>query len=92
MIGLITRLLIAASVTVSVSVVTVILLMQKFGATWNVVPVMVFAIMCSRNTRNQLSTIYIGFQNMDFTQKMTPRNPVNKFSPILFSFKTVQKS
>ena len=44
MIGLVTRLLIVAAVTVSISVVTAILLIQKFGATWNVVPVMVFAI------------------------------------------------
>jgi len=44
MIGLVTKLLIVAAVTVSISVVTAILLIQKFGATWNVVPVMVFAI------------------------------------------------
>ena len=35
------------AVTVSISVVTAILLIQKFGATWNVVPVMVFAIIVS---------------------------------------------
>ncbi len=44
MISLVTRLLIVAAVTLSISVVTAILLIQKFGATWNVVPVMVFAI------------------------------------------------
>ena len=44
MISLVTRLLIVAAVTVSISVVTAILLIQKFGATWNVVPVMVFAV------------------------------------------------
>jgi hypothetical protein len=33
-----------AAVTVSISVVTGTLLIQKFGATWNVVPVMVFTI------------------------------------------------
>jgi hypothetical protein len=44
MISLVTRLLIVAAVTVSISVVTAILLIQKFGATWNVVPVMVFTI------------------------------------------------
>ena len=38
------RLLMVAAVTVSISVVTAILLIQKFGGTWNVVPVMVFAI------------------------------------------------
>ena len=43
-VSLVTRLLIVAAVTVSISVVTAILLIQKFGATWNVVPVMVFAI------------------------------------------------
>jgi hypothetical protein len=42
MISLVTRLLIVAAVTVSISVVTAILLIQKFGATWNVVPVMFF--------------------------------------------------
>jgi uncharacterized membrane protein YgaE (UPF0421/DUF939 family) len=44
MISLVTRLLIVAGVTVSISVVTAILLIQKFGATWPIVPVMVFAI------------------------------------------------
>jgi thiamine transporter ThiT len=44
MISLVTRLLIVAAVAVSISVVTAILLIQKFGATWNIVPVMVFAI------------------------------------------------
>jgi nicotinamide riboside transporter PnuC len=44
MMSLVTRLLIVAAVTVSISVVTAILLIQKFGETWNVVPVMVFAI------------------------------------------------
>ena len=44
MISLFARLVIVAAVTVSISVVTAILLIQKFGATWNVVPVMVFAI------------------------------------------------
>ena len=44
MMSLVTRLLIVAAVTLSISVVTAILLIQKFGAMWNVVPVMVFAI------------------------------------------------
>ena len=44
MISLFARLVIVAAVTVSISVVTAILLIQKFGATWNVVPVMVSAI------------------------------------------------
>jgi uncharacterized paraquat-inducible protein A len=43
MISLVTSLLIVAAVTVSISLMTAILLIQKFGATWNVVPVMVFA-------------------------------------------------
>lgn len=44
LISLVARLLIVAAVTVSISVVVAILLIQKFGATWNVVPVMAFAI------------------------------------------------
>ena len=43
MISLVTSLLIVAAVTVSISLMTAILLIQKFGATWIVVPVMVFA-------------------------------------------------
>jgi len=44
MISLVTRLLIVAAVTVSISVVTAILLIQKYGTTWNIIPVMIFAI------------------------------------------------
>jgi hypothetical protein len=44
MMSLVTRLLVVAAVTVSISVATVLLLIEKFGAMWNVVPVMVFVI------------------------------------------------
>jgi len=44
LISLVTRLLIVAAVTISISMVVAILLIRKFGATWNVVPVMVFTI------------------------------------------------
>ncbi len=44
MMSLFTRLVIVTVVTISISVVTAILLIHKFAATWNVVPVMVFAV------------------------------------------------
>jgi hypothetical protein len=43
-IGLATRMLIVAAVTVSVSEVAAVLPIQEYGATWNVVAVMAFAI------------------------------------------------
>jgi len=57
-ISLVTRLLIVAAVTVSISVVTAILLVQKFGATWNVVPVMVFAIIVPATLAIAINYLY----------------------------------
>jgi hypothetical protein len=56
--SLVTRLLIVAAVTVSISVVTVILLIRKFGATWNVVPVMVFAIIVPAALAMMINYLY----------------------------------
>jgi len=58
MISLVTRLLIVAAVTVSISAVTAILLIQKFGATWNVVPVMVFAIIVPATLAIAINYLY----------------------------------
>ena len=44
MISLFSRLLMVAAVTVSISVVAAILLIEKFGMTWPIVPVMIFTI------------------------------------------------
>jgi uncharacterized paraquat-inducible protein A len=57
-ISLVSRLLIVAAVTVSISVVTAILLIQKFGATWNVVPVMVFAIIVPATLAIAINYLY----------------------------------
>ena len=57
-ISLATRLLIVAAVTVSISVVTAILLIQKFGTTWNVVPVMVFAIVVPATLAIAINYLY----------------------------------
>jgi len=58
MISLVSKLLIVAAVTVSISVVTAILLVQKFGATWNVVPVMVFAIIVPATLAIAINYLY----------------------------------
>ena len=58
MISLVARLLIVAAVTVSISVVTAILLIQKFGATWNVVPVMVLAIIVPATLAIAINYLY----------------------------------
>ncbi|MGA2462087.1 MAG: hypothetical protein ABSF82_11780 [Candidatus Bathyarchaeia archaeon] len=58
MISLVARLLIVSAVTVSISVVTAILLIQKFGATWNVVPVMVFAIIVPATLAIAINYLY----------------------------------
>ncbi len=58
MISLLTRLLIVAAVTVSISVVTAILLLQKFGAAWNVVPRMVFAIIVPTTLAIAINYLY----------------------------------
>lgn len=58
MISLVTRLLIVAAVTVSISVVTAILLIQKFGTTWNVAPVMVFAIIVPATLAMAINYLY----------------------------------
>jgi len=58
MMSLVTRLLIVAVVTISVSVVTAIMLIQKFGATWNVVPVMVFAIIAPATPAIAINYLY----------------------------------
>ena len=58
MISLVTRLLIVAVVTVSISVVTAILLIQKFGATWNVVPVMAFAVIVPATLAIAINYLY----------------------------------
>jgi len=58
MISLVARLLIVAAVTVSISVVTAILLIQKFGVTWNVVPVMVFAIIVPATLALAINYLY----------------------------------
>ena len=58
MISLVTRLLIVAAVTVSIPAVTAILLIQKFGATWNVVPVMVFAIIAPATPAIAINYLY----------------------------------
>ena len=47
-----------AAVTVSISVVTAILLIQKFGATWNVVPVMVLAIIVPATLAIAINYLY----------------------------------
>jgi hypothetical protein len=58
MMSLVTRLLIVAAVTLSISVVTAILLIQKFGAMWNVVPVMVFAIIVPATLAIAINYLY----------------------------------
>ena len=58
MMSLVTRLLIVAAVTVSISVVTAILLIQKYGATWKVVPVMVFAIIVPATLAIAINYLY----------------------------------
>jgi hypothetical protein len=65
-----------AAVTVSISVVTAILLIQKFVATWNIVPVMVFRSHCSRNTRNsnQLSVLASTIQDALNRHPPTPNS------------------
>ena len=57
-ISLVTRLLIVAAVTVSISVVTAILLIQKFGATWNVVSIMVSAIIVPATLAIAINYLY----------------------------------
>jgi nicotinamide riboside transporter PnuC len=56
--SLVSRLLIVAAVTVSISVVTAILLIQKYGAMWNVVPVMVFAIIVPATLAMAINYLY----------------------------------
>jgi nicotinamide riboside transporter PnuC len=58
MISLVTRLLIVTAVTVSISVVTAILLIQKYGTTWNVVPVVVFAIIVPATLAIAINYLY----------------------------------
>ena len=58
MISLVTRMLIVAAVTVSISVVTAILLIQKFGAMWTVVPVMVLAIIVPATLAIAINYLY----------------------------------
>jgi hypothetical protein len=58
MMSLVTRLLVVAVVTVSISVVTAILLTQKLGATWNVVPVMLFAIIVPATLAVAINYLY----------------------------------
>jgi hypothetical protein len=58
MISFVTRLLIVAAITVSISVVTAILIIRKFGATWNVVPVMVFAIIVPATLAIAINYLY----------------------------------
>jgi hypothetical protein len=58
MMSLVTRLLMVAAVTVSISVVTAILLIQKFGATWIVVPVMVFAMIVPATLALAINYLY----------------------------------
>jgi len=58
MTSLVARLLIVAAVTVSISVVTAILLIQKFGATWNVVPVMAFAVIVPATLAIAINYLY----------------------------------
>ena len=58
MISLFTRLVIAATLTGSISVVTAILLIQKFGAAWNVVPLMVFAVIVPATLAIAINYLY----------------------------------
>jgi hypothetical protein len=58
MISLVTRLLIVAAVTVSISVVTAILLIQKYGTTWNIIPVMIFAIIVPATLAIAINYLY----------------------------------
>jgi hypothetical protein len=58
MISLVTRFLIVAAVTVSISVVTAILLIQKYGTTWNIVPVMIFAIIVPATLAVAINYLY----------------------------------
>ena len=58
LISLATRLFIVAAVVVSISVVIAILLIQKFGATWNAVPVMVFAIIVPATLAVAINYLY----------------------------------
>ena len=58
MISPFTRLVIVAPVTVSISVVTAILLIQKFGAAWNVVPVVVFAVIVPATLAIAINYLY----------------------------------
>jgi hypothetical protein len=58
MISLVTRPLIVAAVTVSISVVAAILLIQKFGITWPIVPVMIFAIIVPATLAIAINYLY----------------------------------
>jgi uncharacterized paraquat-inducible protein A len=58
LISLVSRLVIVAAVTVSISVATAILLIQKFGATWNVVHVMIFAIIVPATLAIAINYLY----------------------------------
>ena len=58
MISLVTRLLIVAAVTVSISVVAAILLIQKFGMTWPIVPVMIFTIIVPATLAIAINYLY----------------------------------
>ena len=58
LISLVSRLVIVAAVTVSISVATAILLIQKYGATWNVVPVMIFAIIVPATLAMAINYLY----------------------------------
>jgi len=58
MISLVARLLIVAVVTVSVSVVTAILLIQNFGPTWQVFAIIVFAIIVPATLAIAINYLY----------------------------------
>ena len=58
MISLVTRLLIVAAVTVSISVVAAILLIQKFGMTWPIVPVMILTIIVPATLAIAINYLY----------------------------------
>jgi uncharacterized paraquat-inducible protein A len=58
MISFATRLLTVAAVTISISVVTAILLIQKFGVTWNVLSVMVFVFIVPATLAVAINYLY----------------------------------
>jgi len=58
MISLATRLLIVAAIVVSVSVVVAILLVQRFGATWDVVPAIALTIIAPATIAAAVNYLY----------------------------------